>query len=76
MIPEATVSSDWKITIPEEVLKNLDLHEGDLVAFFEREGNVYFINSDPGKSNKQYQIVKQGEKIKNSTDDKGSGERT
>lgn len=58
MIPEATVSSDWKITIPEEVLKNLDLHEGDLVAFFEREGNVYFINSDPGKLNKQYQIVK------------------
>ena len=70
----ATISADWKITLPDAVLKDLDLKEGDLVAFFERDGNVYIINPEPGKANKQYQIVKRGENIQKTTGDKASGE--
>ena len=42
----ARISSKGQITIPSEIRKQMNLKEGDKIAFINEGGKIYFVNSN------------------------------
>ena len=46
MLGMTTITSKFQVTIPKKLRDKHDLKEGDIIAFVEESGKVYFVKSD------------------------------